>query len=204
MNKNAHYIVFCDSFFIFIDLSRGCTMNYADIKRIDVANGPGVRVSLFVSGCPHHCKNCFNQETWDYNYGKPFTQNEVDEFLGYVSNSFIKGITILGGEPLDPNNQREVLKVIKLVRERFPEKSVWIFTGYMFDTELLAKMVPAMPDLEEILKLTDVIVDGRFVEELKNLNLKFKGSSNQRTIMVQKSLKKGEIVLWDENPEHDR
>lgn len=179
-------------------------MNYADIKRIDVANGPGVRVSLFVSGCPHHCKNCFNQETWDYNYGKPFTQNEVDEFLGYVSNSFIKGITILGGEPLDPNNQREVLKVIKLVRERFPEKSVWIFTGYMFDTELLAKMVPAMPDLEEILKLTDVIVDGRFVEELKNLNLKFKGSSNQRTIMVQKSLKKGEIVLWDENPEHDR
>lgn len=179
-------------------------MNYADIKRIDVANGPGVRVSLFVSGCPHHCKNCFNEETWDYNFGMPFTENEINEILEYMNHDFIRGITVLGGEPLAPQNQSEVLHVLREVKNHYPDKSIWLFTGYLFDRDVLGKMRGTLPETEEILELVDVVVDGPFIEELKNLNLKFKGSSNQRTIMVKESLRTGEVVLWNEDPTIDK
>ncbi len=173
-------------------------MNYADIKRIDVANGPGVRVSLFVSGCTHHCKNCFNEVTWDFNYGEPFTEQTIETILRYLEPDYIKGITILGGEPLEAVNQKGLLPLLKQIRERYPEKSIWCFTGYLFDQDVLGRMWNTVEETKELFSYIDVLVDGPFIEENKDLRLKFKGSSNQRTIMVQESLKKDKIVLWDE------
>lgn len=172
-------------------------MNYADIKRIDVANGPGVRVSLFVSGCTHHCKGCFNEVTWDFNYGKPFTENEIDEIIGYLDHDYIKGLTVLGGEPFEYPNQKGLLPLLKKVRETFPEKSIWCFSGYLFDKDILGKMCPKWPETREMLSYIDVLVDGEFIEERKNLNIRFRGSDNQRIIMVQESLQAEELVFWD-------
>lgn len=179
-------------------------MNYASIKIMDVANGPGIRMSLFVSGCTHHCKNCFNSEAWDFNYGQPFTQNEIDKIINYVDNKHIAGLTILGGEPFERVNQQGLLPLMRQFREALPDKSVWCFTGYDFEKDILEKMCKEWPETSELLSYIDVLVDGKFIEELKDLNLRFKGSSNQRTIMVKESLEKGSIVLWDDSPEMEK
>jgi anaerobic ribonucleoside-triphosphate reductase activating protein len=171
-------------------------MNYADIKQYDIANGPGIRISLFVSGCNHHCKGCFNEEAWDFNYGKPFTDETIDTIIQYLDNPHIAGLTLLGGEPMEPVNQKALLPLVRRVRETFPEKSIWCFTGYRFDDDIVGKMFNSVPETKELLSYFDVMVDGKFVEELKNVSLVFKGSSNQRSIMVQQSLSSGKIVLW--------
>lgn len=171
-------------------------MNYADIKQYDVANGPGVRVSLFVSGCNHHCKNCFNEVAWDFNYGKPFTEETIDTIIKYLGQSFISGLTLLGGEPMEPVNQKALLPLIRKVRETYKDKSIWCFTGFFFDKDIVGKMADSVPETKELLSYFDVMVDGKFVEALKDVSLRFKGSSNQRTIMVQESLQSGNIVLW--------
>lgn len=173
-------------------------MNYADIKRIDVANGPGVRVSLFVSGCTHHCKGCFNEVTWDFNYGKPFTENEIDEIIEYLNKDYIKGLTILGGEPFEYQNQKGLLPLLRKVREVLPGKSIWCFSGYLFDKQIVGEMCQKWEETKEMLSYLDVLVDGRFIQERKNLSLRFRGSDNQRIILVQESLKVGNVVLWDE------
>lgn len=172
-------------------------MNYADIKQYDVANGPGVRVSLFVSGCTHYCKGCFNQEAWDFHYGKEFTEETIRTVLEYMKPSYVKGLTVLGGEPMEPQNQPAVLELLKKVREVYPEKSIWMFSGYDYEADILGCMWDEVPETKEILSCLEVLVDGEFVEELKNLSLRFKGSSNQRTILVQESLAAGEVVLYD-------
>lgn len=172
-------------------------MNYADIKQYDVANGPGVRVSVFVSGCTHYCKGCFNKEAWDFKYGKPFTDETIQTVLTYLKPSYVKGLTILGGEPMEPENQPEVLRLLKAVKTEYPEKSVWMFSGYDFEKDMLNRMWRDIPETKEILSCLDVLVDGEFVEELKNLSLRFKGSSNQRTILVRESLAAGNLVLYN-------
>ncbi len=173
-------------------------MNYASIKIMDVANGPGVRMSLFVSGCTHYCKGCFNAEAWDFNYGEPFTQKEIDYIIDYVSGQYIAGLTILGGEPMEHVNQQGLLPLLRQLRGKCPDKSVWCFTGYDFEKDVVGRMINEYPETKELLSYIDVMVDGKFVEELKDLSIRFRGSSNQRIIMVKESLEKGEIVLWDE------
>lgn len=175
----------------------GIVMNYAEIKYCDIANGPGVRTSLFVSGCNHRCKGCFNEVAWDFNYGKPFTQNTIDDILISLAPDYIQGLTLLGGEPFEYDNQKALLPLLRQVREKYPHKDIWCFTGFLFDSEILEKMCPVREETRELLSYIDVLVDGRFVEELKNLNLKFKGSENQRTILVQESVKQNKIVLYD-------
>lgn len=172
-------------------------MNYADIKQYDVANGPGVRVSIFVSGCTHYCKGCFNEEAWDFNFGTPFTEETIQTVLEYLKPSYVKGLTVLGGEPMEPQNQPAVLRLLQKVKETYPEKSIWMFSGYDYEKDILGRMWDEIPETKGILSCLEVLVDGEFVEELKNLSLRFKGSSNQRTILVQESLAAGEIVLYD-------
>lgn len=172
-------------------------MNYADIKQYDVANGPGIRISLFVSGCNHHCKGCFNKEAWDFNYGMPFTEKTIDTIIEYLKSPHIAGLTLLGGEPMEPVNQKALLPLLRKVKKIYPKKNIWCFTGFLFDKQILENMYENVPETKELLSYIDVMVDGKFVEELKNVNLRFKGSSNQRTIMVQKSLESGEIILWE-------
>lgn len=174
-------------------------MNYADIKQIDVANGPGVRVSLFVSGCTHHCKECFNPETWDFQYGKLFTEKTIDDIIEYMAPDYIKGLTLLGGDPLERVNQQGLLPLLRKVREVYPDKSVWCFTGYDFEKDIKGWMLSEWEETEELLSYIDVMVDGEFIIEKKDLSLAFKGSSNQRTILVQESMETGNIVLWDRN-----
>ena len=173
-------------------------MNYATIKPTDVANGPGVRVSLFVSGCTHHCRDCFNEEAWDFAYGEPFTGEVQEKIFGMLDHEYITGLTLLGGEPMDPKNQEALLPFIRQVRKRFPKKTVWCFTGYDFDKEILGKMVPQSPVTRELLPLVDVLVDGRFVAEKRNLMLKFRGSENQRVLDMKASLKAGHGVWCEE------
>ena len=187
--------------FLLLESIGGEGMNYASIKIMDVANGPGVRMSLFVSGCTHYCKGCFNKEAWDFNYGEPFTQNEIDYIIDYVSSPYIAGLTILGGEPMEQANQQGLLPLLRQFREKLPEKSVWCFTGYDFEKDVLGRMMNEYPETKELVSYFDVMVDGKFVEELKDLSIRFRGSSNQRIIMVKESLEKGEIVLWDESKE---
>lgn len=177
-------------------------MNYADIKQYDVANGPGIRVSVFVSGCTHHCPGCFNEAAWDFNYGKPFTEQNIDEIINYLSAPYYKGITLLGGEPLERCNQQGLLPLIRRVKTAYPDKTIWCFTGYDFETDVMGRMYQQWPETKELLSYLDVLVDGKFIEALKNVNLFFKGSSNQRTIMVQESLQTGNLVLW-EPPAYD-
>ena len=172
-------------------------MNYADIKYCDVANGLGVRVSVFVSGCTHHCKNCFNEVAWDFNYGSPFTEEVIDKIIDYLKPSYISGLTLLGGEPFEHINQHGLLPLVRKVRSTYPGKDIWCFTGYDFEKDSLGHMCNEWPETMELLSYLDVLVDGKFVEELKDLTLRFKGSSNQRTILVQPSLKEGRVVLWD-------
>lgn len=169
-------------------------MYYADIKNYDIANGKGVRVSLFVSGCPHHCPNCFNEEAWDYHYGKPFTEEIINEIIELLKPSYINGLTLLGGEPLYPDNQKGLLPLLKKVKETYPEKDIWCYTGYLFDKEILDLMVPKYDFTKEVLSYLDVLVDGRFIESLHNKGLAFRGSSNQRVIDVKQSLKERKVI----------
>ncbi len=170
-------------------------MNYGNIKYYDIANGEGVRVSLFVSGCTHHCKNCFNKETWDFNYGKPFTKETEDDIIAHLSHDYINGLTLLGGEPMEPANQHTLLPFVKRVKALYPNKTIWCYSGYLFDSELLSPSRAHCPFTRELLSYIDILVDGEFKEELKDITLRFKGSSNQRVIDVQKSLKENKIVL---------
>ena len=173
-------------------------MNYAAIKKTDVANGPGVRVSLFVSGCTHHCPGCFNAATWDFNYGQLYTQETEQEILEALDHEYIRGLTLLGGEPFEDANRPTVLELARKVRERFPEKSIWCYTGYTFDTDLLGWIREGKSDVLKLLQMIDVLVDGEFILEQKNLRLKFRGSQNQRVINVPKSLECGETILeWE-------
>ena len=172
-------------------------MNYAEIKYCDVANGPGVRTSLFVSGCSHHCPGCFNEIAWDFNYGKPFTQDTIDSIIESLKPDYIQGLTLLGGEPFEYSNQKGLLPLERRVREVLPQKDIWCFTGFLFDKDIIENMCKRWKETNELLSYIDVLVDGRFVEELKNLNLKFKGSENQRTILVNESLKSGNVILYD-------
>lgn len=172
-------------------------MNYADIKYCDVANGLGIRVSLFVSGCTHHCPNCFNEIAWDFNYGSPFTEAEIDQIIEYLKPAHISGLSLLGGEPLEHPNQQGLLPLLRRVNEIYPQKDIWCFTGYDFEKDVLGYMYNEWPETKELLSYIDVLVDGKFVEELKDLTLRFKGSSNQRTILVKPSLEQNRVVLWD-------
>lgn len=173
-------------------------MYYATIKPRDIANGPGVRVSLFVSGCNHHCKNCFNEEAWDFHFGEPFTQQTIDHIIDLMRPSFVKGITLLGGEPFDPKNQEAVVELLRQIKRELPDKSIWAFTGYLLDRDILPGKLgdPAITD--EYIHYLDVLVDGPFIEEKKNLSLRFRGSENQRIIDMKKTLATGEIVLWED------
>ena len=172
-------------------------MNYATIKKHDIANGTGIRVSLFVSGCTHHCKGCFNPETWDFNYGSEYTEATQNEILQALAPSYIKGLTLLGGEPFEPQNQPTLLKLCKKVKEQYPNKTIWCYTGYNYEMDILAGRLGDHDITDALIHLIDVLVDGPFVEAKKDLRLRFKGSSNQRIIDVPKSLEQDEIVLWD-------
>ncbi|MCB6415227.1 anaerobic ribonucleoside-triphosphate reductase activating protein [Dorea acetigenes] len=157
-------------------------MNYANIKKYDIADGPGVRVSLFVSGCRHHCKGCFNAETWDFNYGQPYTAETEAEIIDALKSSYIAGFTLLGGEPFEPENQVEMVKLLKKIRETYPEKSIWCYTGYLYDVDLIPSGKVFTEVTQEMLSYIDTLVDGEFIEEEKDLSLKFRGSRNQRII----------------------
>ena len=173
-------------------------MHYAKIKWTDISNGPGVRVSLYVSGCRNHCKGCFNPETWDFDYGELFTKEVEDSIIEGMKPEYIKGFTLVGGDPFEPENQKALAPFLKRLRAEYPDKSFWCFTGYDFEKDLLTGKLGDINLVTDMLSCLDVLVDGRFVEELKDIKLKFKGSSNQRTILVQPSLKTDEVVLWDE------
>ena len=173
-------------------------MNYATIKNCDIANGPGVRVSLFVSGCTHHCKGCFNEIAWDFDYGEAFTQQTIDQILDMMKPAYIKGITLLGGEPFEPQNQPALLDLLRQLKAAYPEKTVWAYSGYLYDKHILPGRLGDPAITREILSFLDVLVDGPFVLEQKNLSLRFRGSSNQRIIHVPLSLERGEVVLWED------
>ena len=170
-------------------------MNYADIKKVDVANGPGVRVSLFVSGCTHRCEECFNPETWDFSFGSPFGQAEMEKILSFLAPDHIRGLSLLGGEPFEPENQAAVLELVRLVREKLPQKTIWCYSGYLFE-ELAAGKVGEHS--RELLEGLDVLVDGPFVLAKKDLGLRFRGSSNQRIIDVPASQAAGEVRLAED------
>lgn len=172
-------------------------MNYADIKRCDVANGEGVRVSLFVSGCTHHCKECFNKEAWDFDYGKPFTDQEIELILEYLKPDYVAGLSLLGGEPMEPSNQEGLLPLLRRVHELYPEKNVWCYSGYLFDRDIVERMSKESEITRELLSYIDILVDGEFIQEQKNLKVNFRGSDNQRIIDVKKSLETGGIVHWE-------
>ena len=171
-------------------------MNYATIKNCDIANGPGVRVSLFVSGCTHRCPGCFNEVAWDFGYGEPFTEQTIEMILDMLRPSYIKGLTLLGGEPFEPQNQTDVVKLLRRIKEELPEKSIWAFSGYLFEKDMLSGRIG---DVSEYLSYLDVLVDGPFVLAKKNLSLRFRGSENQRIIDVKASLAAGQTILWDDN-----
>lgn len=169
-------------------------MNYGNIKFCDIANGEGVRTSLFVSGCTHHCKNCFNPETWDFSYGKPFTEQTTEEILKSLKPEHINGLTLLGGEPMEIANQKALLPLTEKVKKLYPSKTIWCYTGYLFEDLLPGGKVNA-PWTKSLLQNIDIIVDGEFVDKLKDISLRFKGSSNQRIIDVKQSLAQNTVVL---------
>ena len=171
-------------------------MNYGEIKNFDIANGEGVRVSLFVSGCTHHCKNCFNPETWNFDYGQPFTEETEQKLLKELAPDYINGLSLLGGEPFEPANQAALLPFLKRFKAMYPDKTVWCYSGYLFDKELLEESRARCEYTDEMLSLIDVLVDGEFVQELYNISLQFRGSSNQRIIDVQKSLAEGRVIEY--------
>lgn len=171
-------------------------MNFAAIKKHDIANGVGVRVSLFVSGCTHRCKGCFNAEAWDFAYGQPFTEEAQRDVLAAVGKDYIAGLSLLGGEPFEPQNQRALLPLLRAFRARFPQKTVWCYTGYTLDADLVPGGRAYCEATDEMLAGIDVLVDGEFVEEKKDLKLRFRGSSNQRIIDLARTRGEGTLRLW--------
>ncbi len=175
-------------------------MNVATIKVNDIANGTGVRVSLFVSGCTHHCKGCFNAEAWDFAYGEPFTRETEEYILNALDHSYVDGLSLLGGEPMEPAHQRALLPLLREVKSRFPQKTVWCYTGYLLDSELLAADGRAHTEVtDEVVRHLDVVVDGKFEQDKKDIRLRFRGSSNQRLIDVPATLAVGEIQEWSDD-----
>ena len=174
-------------------------MNYAEIKKYDIANGPGVRVSLFVSGCTHHCPGCFNPETWDFNFGKPFDSDVINEIIEALQPGYIHGFSLLGGEPFEHNNQIALLPLLKEIKTRFPQKDIWCYTGYDFEKDLLDTMCPKWDETKQMLSYIDILVDGEFIEAKKDLALRFRGSSNQRIIKVPESLANNQVIIWDDS-----
>ena len=173
-------------------------MNYANIKDFDIANGPGIRISLFVSGCTHHCKGCFNKEAWDFDYGQPFTQETIEQIIQMLKPAYVKGLTLLGGEPFEPQNQGAIVELLRRVKAEYPQKSIWAFSGYLFDKDILSGRLGDWEITKEYLSYLDVLVDGPFIEDKKDLMLRFRGSSNQRLIDVPKSLACGNVVEWED------
>lgn len=171
-------------------------MNYAIIKTCDIANGEGVRTSLFVSGCTHHCKGCFNEVAWDFQYGEPFTDKTREYIVQTLEPDYIAGLTLLGGEPFEIVNQRGLLPFLEKVKAIYPQKNIWCYTGYTYDTDLQEGGRAYCEATDGMLALIDVLVDGKFVEELKDIRLKFRGSSNQRIIDVKKSKEAGQVILY--------
>lgn len=169
-------------------------MNYATIKNCDIANGPGVRVSLFVSGCTHRCPGCFNQVAWDFDYGEPFTEETVQSILNMLRPNYIRGLTLLGGEPFEPQNQPAIVELLRRIKTELPTKSIWAFSGYLYDDIVSGKL----GNTKEYLSYLDVLVDGPFILEKKNLSLRFRGSENQRLIDIPKTLATGTVTLWED------
>ncbi len=172
-------------------------MHYSKINKNDIANGIGIRVTLFVSGCTHRCKGCFNPETWDFSFGDTFSKETENELLKALEPSYIDGLTLLGGEPMEPQNQQVLVQFLEKMKQMYPTKTVWCFTGYTFE-ELVGESRARCEVTEKILSLIDVLVDGEFKEELKDISLRFKGSSNQRIIDVKKTLQSTEIIIWSD------
>lgn len=171
-------------------------MNYGAIKKCDIANGVGVRTVLFVSGCTHHCKGCFQPETWSFDYGKRYTKETEDEIIESLRPDYVDGITLLGGEPFEPENQRELVKLLRRIKKELPKKTVWSFSGYTYE-ELTGDSRAVCEVTNEMLSMLDVLVDGEFIEAKRNISLRFRGSENQRLIDMNKTRKEGKIVLWD-------
>ncbi len=169
-------------------------MNYAGIKYCDIANGTGCRTVLFVSGCRNACKGCFQPQTWDFGYGEPFDEKVQKEVLDSLAPDYITGITLLGGEPFEPENQKELVPFMRKVVAQYPNKNVWAFTGYIYDKDLLAGGRRHTEDTDELLSMIDVLVDGPFVEKLKDITLKFRGSSNQRVLDLRETIRTGKIT----------
>ncbi len=169
-------------------------MNYADIKTIDVQDGDGIRVSIYVSGCHFHCKGCHNKEAWDFNYGKTFDESTIDYIIDLMDKDYISGLSILGGEPLEPVNQQGLVPLVKRVKEKFPNKTIWCYTGYEFEKNILNDMYQKFSYTKSLLEHIDIIVDGQFEEDKKLVDLKFRGSTNQKKIDVQNSLKEGRAI----------
>ena len=173
-------------------------MYYGELKKCDIANGIGVRVTLFVSGCTNRCPGCFQPQTWDFRYGKPFTDETKEEIFAELDKSYVDGLTLLGGEPFEPENQRTLLPLLREVRQKYPGKTVWCFTGFRLDDELLCQgSHPRCEATDDMLVCIDVLVDGRFREELKDISLQFRGSRNQRIIDMNQTRRTGVITLWD-------
>lgn len=174
-------------------------MHYSTIKDCDIANGIGVRITLFVSGCTNHCKNCFQPQTWDFDFGAPFTEETEEKLLQMLKPDYINGLTLLGGEPMEPQNQRALVPFLKRVREAYPNKNIWCFTGFTYEVLKTDGSHPRCEVTDEMLSLIDVLVDGRYVDELKDLTLQFRGSSNQRLIDMVKTRENGEVTLLPNN-----
>jgi anaerobic ribonucleoside-triphosphate reductase activating protein len=171
-------------------------MYYSVIKKTDVADGPGVRVSLFVSGCTHHCEGCFNAETWNFTFGQPYTEETEKEILEAVDHEYISGFTFLGGEPMESQNRPVVYDLAQKIHDRFPDKTIWSYTGYLYE-DLLRWEAEGDEYVHRLLDLLDVLVDGEFIFAQRNLRLRFRGSENQRLIDVKASRKAGKVVLWE-------
>lgn len=171
-------------------------MNYGEIKNCDIANGIGVRISLFVSGCRNHCKDCFNKMTWDFLYGKPFTEETTKYIIELMKPDYIDGFSLLGGEPFEPENQKVLVDVLKRIKEEYPHKDIWCYTGYLLDEQLLKESRVRTEYTDEMLSYIDVLIDGPFIAEEKNLMLKFRGSNNQRVIDLKRTLNEKKIVLY--------
>ena len=170
-------------------------MYYGNIKKYDIADGEGVRVTLFVSGCTNHCKGCFQKETWDFCYGTKYTSDTEKEILDALNSDFIQGLTLLGGEPFEPENQRELIHLLRKVKELYPSKDIWSYTGFVYDKDLLEGQRKHTEVIDEMLSYLDILVDGPFIEEKKNICLKFRGSENQRIIDMKKTIETKSIVL---------
>ena len=174
-------------------------MHYGEIKNCDIANGEGVRVTLFVSGCTNHCEHCFQPQTWDFDYGQLFTSETEQQLLDLLAPSYIQGLTLLGGEPFEPRNQRDLLPFLREIRRRYPRKNIWCFTGFRLEDELLQDgSYPRCEVTDDLLHCIDILVDGRFLREEKDISLQFRGSRNQRIIDLPRTLSSDRIVLWDQ------